>query len=208
VRPVTNLDDYRAATRPDARPKPDLSGVPGPPLPVLGAGWHARKVDPDTFDLELVHGWMQSPHVAAFWQQAWPRELWEKELRAQLAGVHSLPCLVGREDLPLIYLEIYRAARDQVARCYPARPHDLGVHVAVGDLGMTDRGLVRSLLPVLTAALFEADPKCDRVLLEPDVRNKRAIASFQAGGFEVVDEILLPGKVSLLMVCERPRGMS
>lgn len=204
MRPVTNLDDYRAVTRPDTRLRPDLSGVPGPPLPRLADGWSARKVEPDTFDLELVHGWMRSPHVAAFWQQAWPRELWEKELRGQLTGAHSLPCLVGREDLPLIYLEIYRAARDQVARCYPARSHDLGVRVAVGELGMTDRGLVRTLLPVLTAALFEADPECTRVLVEPDVRDKRAIASFQAGGFEVVDEILLPGKVALLMVRERP----
>ena len=206
MRPVTNLDDYRAVSRPGAnRPieGTDLVGVPGPPLPSLTDGWAARTVDPDTFDLELVHRWMQSPHVAAFWQQAWAREHWDNELRRQLAGVHSLPCLVGQDDTPMLYLEIYRAARDQIARCYRALPHDIGVHVAVGDLALTDRGLVRSLLPVLTAALFEADPLCTRVLLEPDVRNKRAIASFRAGGFEPVGEILLPGKVALLMIHTR-----
>ncbi|WP_245887551.1 GNAT family N-acetyltransferase [Umezawaea tangerina] len=203
---MTNLDDYRAVSRPGAnRPLEhgDLLGVPAPPLPELTGGWSARRVDPDTFDLQLVHGWMQSPHVAAFWQQAWSRELWDAELRRQLAGVHSLPCLVGRDSTPMLYLEIYRAARDQVARCYRALPHDLGVHVAVGDLALTDRGLVRAVLPVLTAALFAADPECTRVLLEPDVRNKRAIASFQAGGFEPVGEILLPGKVALLMIHSR-----
>ncbi|WNV84167.1 GNAT family N-acetyltransferase [Umezawaea sp. Da 62-37] len=203
---MTNLDDYRAVSRPGSnRPLEhgDLLGVPAPPLPVLTDGWSARAVDPDTFDLQLVHGWMQSPHVAAFWQQAWSRELWDAELRRQLAGVHSLPCLVGRDSTPMLYLEIYRAARDQVARCYRALPHDIGVHVAVGDLALTDRGLVRAVLPVLTAALFEADPECTRVLLEPDVRNKRAIASFQAGGFDPVGEILLPGKVALLMIHSR-----
>jgi len=206
VRPVTNLDDYRAVSRPGAnRPleHADLVGVSAPPLPALADGWYARAVDPDTFDLELVHRWMQSPHVAAFWQQAWSRELWDAELRTQLAGVHSLPCLVGRDDTPMLYLEIYRAARDQVARCYRARPHDIGLHVAVGDLALTDRGLVRSVLPVLTEALFAADPDCTRVLLEPDVRNKRAIASFHAGGFEPIGEIMLPGKVALLMIHSR-----
>ena len=206
MRPVTNLDDYRAVSRPGANlplEDSDLVGVPAPPLPALGGGWSARAVDPDSFDLQLVHGWMQSPHVAAFWQQAWSRELWEEELRTQLRGVHSLPCLVGRDGTPMLYLEIYRAARDQVARCYRALPHDLGLHVAVGDLALTDRGLVRSVLPVLTEALFAADPECTRVLLEPDVRTKRAIASFHAGGFEPIGEILLPGKVALLMIHSR-----
>ncbi|MFE9749703.1 GNAT family N-acetyltransferase [Saccharothrix saharensis] len=193
---MTHLDAYR--------PTDDLSGVPGPPLPVLTDGWHARAVDPDTRDLDLVHRWMQAPHVVAFWHQAWPRERWAEELRRQLSGRHSLPVLVSRgDDDPVIYLEVYRAARDVVARVYPARPHDLGLHVAVGELGMTDRGLVRRLLPVLSEALFDADPRCTRVLLEPDVRNRRAIASFTAGGFAPVGEVLLPDKVALLMVCTR-----
>jgi lysine N-acyltransferase len=196
VRPVTHLDAYR--------PTDDLSAVPGPPLPALTGGWRARVVDPDTRDLDLVHRWMQAPHVAAFWHQAWPRERWEEELRGQLSGRHSLPVLVSRAGGdPVIYLEVYRAARDVVAKVYPARPHDLGLHVAVGELSMTDQGLVRGLLPVLTAALFEADPRCTRVLLEPDVRNRRAIASFTAGGFAPVGEVLLPDKVALLMVRTR-----
>lgn len=194
MRPVTHLDAHRTAD--------DLSDVPGPPLPVLGGRWHARAADPDR-DLSLVHRWMQAPHVAAFWHQAWPPERWAEELRRQLAGVHSLPVLVSLDGDPVMYLEVYRAARDVVASVYPARPHDLGLHVAVGELSMTDRGLVRSLLPELTDALFEADPRCTRVLLEPDVRNRRAISSFTAGGFEPVGEVLLPDKVALLMVRAR-----
>ncbi|QFZ22109.1 GNAT family N-acetyltransferase [Saccharothrix syringae] len=191
---MTHLDDRRAAD--------DLSGVPGPPLPVLPGPWHARAVDPER-DLSLVHRWMGAPHVAAFWRQAWPRERWAEELRTQLSGVHSLPVLVSLDDDPVVYLEVYRAARDVVAGVYPARPHDLGLHVAVGELAMTDRGLVRSLLPVLTDALFAADPRCTRVVLEPDVRNRRAVSSFTAGGFAPVGEVLLPDKVALLMVRAR-----
>lgn len=194
MRPVSHLDAYR--------PTDDLSAVPGPPLPVLTDGWHARAVDPER-DLALVHRWMQAPHVAAFWHQAWSRDRWAEELRRQLSGLHSLPVLVSRDDDPLMYLEVYRTARDVVAQVYPARPHDLGLHLAIGELSMTDRGLVRTLLPVLTDALFDADPRCTRVVLEPDVRNRRAISSFTAGGFAPVGEVLLPDKVALLMVRTR-----
>ncbi|WP_235921605.1 GNAT family N-acetyltransferase [Lentzea tibetensis] len=194
MRPVSHLDSYRTAGHVEA---------PAPPLPVLPQPWDARLADPDGFHLDLIHRWMQSPHVAAFWRQAWPRDRWELELRDHLAGNDIRPVLVALEGRPVIYLEVYRAARDRVAKCYHARPHDIGLHIAVGELAMTDRGLVRTLLPVLTRALFDADPQCTRVILEPDVRNTRAIKSFQAGGFQLADEILLPDKVAALMVCPR-----
>jgi acetyl CoA:N6-hydroxylysine acetyl transferase len=111
--------------------------------------------------------------------------------------------LIGWHGRPVIYSDVYRAARNVVGSGYPARPHDLGLTVAVGELGMTDQGLVRSLLPRLTDALFEADPHCTRIVLDPDVRNARAIRSFEAGGFVAADEIMLPGKLALLMICKR-----
>ncbi|GLZ36109.1 hypothetical protein Lesp02_82960 [Lentzea sp. NBRC 105346] len=193
MKPVSHLDSYRNRVE-----------APAPPAPLLlPKPWDAKLVDPDGFHLDLIHGWMQKPHVAAFWRQAWPRDRWEQELRGHLAGNDIRPFLVARDGHPVIYLEVYRAARDRVAQCYQARPHDIGLHVAIGELAMTDRGLVRALLPVLTKALFDADPHCTRVILEPDVRNTRAIKSFQAGGFVIADEILLPDKVAALMVCKR-----
>ncbi|MGZ3146898.1 GNAT family N-acetyltransferase [Lentzea chajnantorensis] len=68
---------------------------------------------------------------------------------------------------------------------------------------MTDRGLVRALLPHLADALFEADPHCTRIVMEPDISNTRAIRSFEAGGFVVKDEVMMPNKVAVLMVCKR-----
>ena len=141
--------------------------------------------------------------MAAFWRQAWPLARWEEQLRAHLAGDDVRPLLISWHGRPVIYAELYRAARDAVADCYQARPHDLGLTLAVGELAMTDRGLVRSLLPRLTDALFEADPHCTRIVMQPDVRNTRAIKSFEAGGFMAADEIMLPGKLALLMVRKR-----
>ncbi|KAA2261992.1 acetyltransferase [Solihabitans fulvus] len=180
-----------------------LVGVSAPPVPVLGDGWALRVVDPDSPDLDLVQRWMQAPHVAAYWLQAWPRQRWHEELSRQLGGTHSRPCLVSRDGIPVLYLEIYRPVLDQLGACYPARPQDVGLHLAIGELGRTGRGLVSSLLPVLTAALFEADPLCGRVLLEPDVRNTAAVRAFGSGGFRLAGEIDLPDKTAALFVCPR-----
>jgi RimJ/RimL family protein N-acetyltransferase len=192
VKPVSHLDSYR---------KHALAGAP--PIPELTDPWEARLARPDGYDLHLVHRWNQAPHVAAFWRQAWALPRWEEELHTHLSGDDVRPLLISWHGRPVIYAELYRAARDAVAQCYQARPHDLGLTLAVGELAMTDRGLVRALLPRLTDALFETDPHCTRIVMQPDVRNKRAIKSFQAGGFIAADEIMLPGKLALLMVCPR-----
>ncbi|WP_434442593.1 GNAT family N-acetyltransferase [Lentzea sp. E54] len=192
MKPVSHLDSYRTQITAGA-----------PPVPELPAPWDARVARSDGYDLHLVHRWNQAPHVAAFWRQAWTLPRWEEELRTHLKGDDVRPLLISWHGRPVIYAEVYRAARQAVAGCYQARPHDLGLNLAVGELAMTDRGLVRALLPRLTNALFEADPHCTRIVLEPDVRNTRAIRSFEAGGFMAADEIVLPGRVALLMVCKR-----
>ncbi|MFD4672830.1 GNAT family N-acetyltransferase [Lentzea sp. NPDC058450] len=192
MNPVTHLDSYR----------PQVTAGP-PPIPAPGLPWSARLVRPDGYDLHLVHRWNSAPHVAAFRRQAFPLARWEQALREQLAGDDVRPLLISRHGRPVIFAEVYRAARHAIASGYSARPHDLGLTLAVGELAMTDQGLVRSLLPRLTDALFEADPHCTRVVLEPDVTNTRAIRSFEAGGFTALDEIVLPGKVALLMVRKR-----
>ncbi|SER84826.1 Protein N-acetyltransferase, RimJ/RimL family [Lentzea xinjiangensis] len=192
MKPVSHLDSYREHATAEA-----------PSVPELTHPWQARLARADGYDLHLVHRWNQAPHVAAFSHRAWALPRWQRRLADHLAGEDVRPLLISWHGRPVIYAELYRAARDAVARCYRARPHDLGLTVAVGELAMTDRGLVRALLPRLTDALFEADPHCTRIVMEPDVRNKRAIKSFEAGGFMAADEIMLSGRVALLMVCKR-----
>lgn len=192
MKPVSHLDSYRKHT---------TAGAPA--IPGLSDPWQARAARSDGYDLHLIHRWHQAPHVAAFWRQAWTLPRWEEELRDHLAGDDVRPTLISWHGRPVIYAEVYRAARDEIGRCYQARPHDLGLRLAVGELALTDRGLVRSLLPHLADALFDADPHCTRIVMEPDVRNKRAIRSFQAGGFAAADEIMLPNRVALLMVRTR-----
>lgn len=177
--------------------------VPGPPLPLLSGPWSARVAGAEGADLDLVHGWMQSPHIDAFWHQAWPRERWHEEIAEHLAGDEILPVLIELDGTPLAYIEVYRVTRDRLAGHYPQLPHDLGVHIAIGEAGRTGKGLGRSVLRALAEGLLAADPACTRVVAEPDVNNAPSLKAFAAAGFRYAGEVAFPDKTAALLV--RPR---
>ena len=170
-----------------------------PPVPEMDGPWRVRVADPEAGDAELIAQWMALPHVDLFWEQAWPAERWAAVLRRQLAGSCTRPLVAARDGQDLAYLEVYRTPRDVVGRHYPAGPHDLGVHVAVGPLPATGRGLGRELVRALVTGLFAADPRCAQVLADPDVRHEKARRMFAAAGFELLAEVDLGHKGAALM---------
>jgi RimJ/RimL family protein N-acetyltransferase len=197
---MTSPQPWAPSRRDPAGPAAD---VPAPPLPHLGGPWSARVARAGGADPDLVHGWMQSPHIAAFWHQAWPRERWAEEIAGHLAGDAILPVLIGLDGRPLAYIEVYRVARDRLAEQYAHHPHDLGVHIAIGEAGRTGRGLGRSLLRALAVGLLAADPECARVVAEPDVNNAPSLRAFAAAGFRSAGEVVLPDKTAALLVHPR-----
>ncbi len=174
----------------------------------LPAPWgHAafRRLDPAA-DLDLVHGWMRQPHVAAFWELDVPRA----ELAGYLertAGDDRQDVLIGCVDgRPVSYWELYWAARDRLAAYYPAHPLDQGVHLLVGPPELVGRGLGSALLGVVVSWQLRREPATPRVVAEPDVRNTASLRVFQRCGFRRVAELDLPEKRAALMVRERGAG--
>ncbi|MFJ8435691.1 GNAT family N-acetyltransferase [Kitasatospora sp. NPDC094019] len=155
-------------------------------------------------DLGLLTRWMNDPEVAAYWELAGPAAVTERHLRAQLDGDgRSLPCLGLLDDTPMSYWEVYRADLDPLAAHYPARPHDAGLHLLLGPAGSRGRGLGTILLAALTERVLREHPRCERVVAEPDVRNRRSVRAFRRAGFRLAAELDLPDKRAALMVRDR-----
>ncbi len=204
LRPITVEPSHHEVPNPLA---PIPGEVAGPPPPRLGSGWSLRPVELDASgggpDAERVHAWMHAPHVARTWHQAWSPAAWRAELATQLGGDHSLPCVVGVEGRDVGYVEIYRVLRDTLAATYPHDPHDLGVHIALGELDMIGRGAGSALLGDIARGLLAADANCVRVVAEPDVHNAASVGAFAKAGFVRDREVGLPSKNSALMVFPR-----
>ncbi|RJQ81610.1 N-acetyltransferase [Pseudonocardiaceae bacterium YIM PH 21723] len=163
----------------------------------------ARVAHAEGADLDLIYRWMSHPHVAAYWEQAWTRSRWQTQLLDHLAGPRCLPMVVSDGDVPVAYVEVYRVELDRLAGFHPARPGDLGLHLAIGDQDRTGAGLGTRILRAVVAGLFAAEPRCTRILAEPDVGNTRSLHAFAAAGFTDHGEIQLPEKTAALLIRER-----
>ncbi|MFC7924073.1 GNAT family N-acetyltransferase [Streptomyces cinereoruber] len=155
-------------------------------------------------DLPLLTRWMNDPAVAAFWELAGPETVTADHLRAQLEGDgRSVPCLGLLDGTPMSYFEIYRADLDLLARHYPARPHDTGLHLLIGGTADRGRGVGTTLLRAVADLVLDHRPRCTRVLAEPDLRNTPSVSAFLGGGFRYAAEVDLPDKRAALMIRDR-----
>lgn len=201
---ATAGSDHAAATGPDPARGDLLDHV---------AAWSPATTDAGAFqlvpvrierDLALISRWMNDPAVAAFWELAGPASVTETHLRPQLEGDgRSVPCLGVLDGTPMSYWEIYRADLDPLARHYPARPHDTGIHLLVGGVADRGRGLGTTLLRAVADLVLDHRPSCARVVAEPDLRNTPSVSAFLSAGFRFAAEVDLPDKRAALMVRDR-----
>ncbi|MEV6395821.1 GNAT family N-acetyltransferase [Streptomyces sp. NPDC051907] len=155
-------------------------------------------------DLPLISRWMNDPAVAAFWELAGPESVTAAHLRAQLDGDgRSVPCLGVLGGVPMSYFEIYRADLDPLARHYPARPHDTGIHLLIGGVADRGRRLGSTLLRAVADLVLDHRPRCARVVAEPALRNTPSVSAFLSAGFRFSAEVELPDKQAALMVRDR-----
>ncbi|MEU3483672.1 GNAT family N-acetyltransferase [Streptomyces sp. NPDC033754] len=207
---VDDLVALLASGRPSPVP---VDGPPGGDLLDSVADWDPTPTRFGAFqlvpvrldrDLPLLTRWMNDPAVAAFWELAGPETVTAEHLRAQLQGDgRSVPCLGVLDDVPMSYFEIYRADLDPLARHYPARPHDTGIHLLVGGVSDRGRGVGTALLRAVAELVLDHRPRCTRVIAEPDIRNTPSVSAFLGAGFRYAAEVDLPDKRAALMIRDR-----
>ncbi|WP_327698101.1 GNAT family N-acetyltransferase [Streptomyces sp. NBC_00459] len=175
------------------------------PISTPAGSFHLRPVRIER-DLPLIGRWINDPTVATFWELAGTECVTEAHLRSQLDGDgRSVPCLGVLEGTPMSYWEIYRADLDPLARHYPARPHDTGLHLLLGGVADRGRGLGGILLRAVADLVLDNRPRCERVVAEPDLRNTPSVSAFLSAGFRFSAEVDLAAKRAAFMI--RDRGL-
>ena len=144
-------------------------------------------------DAEVVHRWV-SEERALFWGMNGLRKDQVAEIYAHMATLDTHHAfLLTKDGEPVALLQTYEPEADRVSECYTVRDGDIGIHVLLAPAGPSGPR------PGWTAELFEAitsyvlkDLDRRRVVIDPDVRNEKAIARFLRLGFVAGPVVVLP----------------
>lgn len=152
-------------------------------------------------DVELVHQWMNYPHVAEFWQQAWSEEKIAAYLKRQINSYHQV-MIVSVNQIPVAYTELYPVADDPLSGCCEHNIEDWGWHLLVGPPEFIGCGLSAAVGHAIVSYLFE-NTSADEIFCEPDHANQRMIRFVAQLAHEDRGLIQLGKKCARLMVCRR-----
>ncbi|WP_181384191.1 GNAT family N-acetyltransferase [Streptomyces sp. NWU49] len=144
-------------------------------------------------DAPLLHRWVNEER-AVFWGM---NGLTEEQVAEVYAHMDTLDThhahLVLKDGAPAALLQTYEPAADRVAECYPVAPGDIGIHLLVAPAapGAARSGWTAGLLTAVTGYVLLGLDR-ERVVVDPDVANGKAIARFLRQGFTAGPEVVLP----------------
>jgi penicillin G amidase len=153
---------------------------------------------------ELVHRWVTQPQNR-FWGMAGHTV---DDVRDIYTYIDALPThhayLIQFDDTPIGLFQTYEPGHDPVGERYEVQPGDIGMHLLLSPRRPPPRGLTDAIAPVLFRFLFR-DPTRTRIVVEPDVRNTRALRRLERHGFTQAGDIDLPDKRARLAFLPRHR---
>ncbi|MEU5040892.1 GNAT family N-acetyltransferase [Streptomyces griseorubiginosus] len=182
-----------------AAPAPALAASPAPAreavhtqtVPGFGTV-RVLRLDPHA-DAPTVHAWVREER-AAFWGMNGLTEDQVAEIYAHLDTLDTHHAyLLEKDGEPAGLLQTYEPEADRVGECYEVRPGDIGVHLllAPAAAGVSRQGWSAALLSAVTSyVLLGLDRR--RVVVDPDVRNEKAVARFAKQGFVAGEVVVLP----------------
>jgi RimJ/RimL family protein N-acetyltransferase len=193
----------------------DVRAAPPPVVPDFDPPFALRLVDPDGSDPEMLAAWMSLPHLVETWEQPWTAAQWRADSAARLAGDYSRPCIVsadlaafgvsGEAMTEVAYVELYRPARDENAKVYPAAPRDMGFHIATARTDLLGRGVMSTWMERLAEAIWAADPLCHSIFVDPEHRNAHMRRALAKKGYRDLGEFdVRPGRRIALHSLSRP----
>ncbi|MEU6471740.1 GNAT family N-acetyltransferase [Streptomyces massasporeus] len=144
-------------------------------------------------DAAVIHQWVGEDR-AVFWGMT---DLTEDQVAGIYAHMATLDThhahLVVRDGEPVALLQTYEPEADRVSECYEVRPGDIGVHLLLapaGPGGARPGWTARLVAVVAGYVLLGLDRR--RVVVDPDVRNEKAVSRFLRLGFAPGPVVVLP----------------
>ena len=149
---------------------PPRSSVTAATIPSLG------NISIHPCDTDLLNNWMNQPRVSAAWGVSGPQSVQEAFLTRALDDKHSFPVIGCWDGKPFGYFELYWVKEDQLGRHLTGsdvNDWDRGFHALVGEQEFRGSHRVKVWMSALVHYFFLADPRTQRVIVEPRIDNEK-----------------------------------
>jgi acetyl CoA:N6-hydroxylysine acetyl transferase len=160
-----------------------------------------------TRDAELLFDWMHQSHIAPFWKLDLPYTQFAEWLNRSIESDIKDVFIGTFNDVPVCYLIAYAVKDDPIQHYYHYKKNDLGMHLLIGPRSYLNLQDGLSIVRGMILFMFE-HYGVDRIIGEPDVRNRIVIPILKALGGEVLGTVQLPHKKATLIMGERESVMN
>ena len=151
---------------------------------------------------DLVYEWVSQPR-ARFWGMTTHSRAEVREIYAFLDGLTThhayLMVLAG---VPVGIFQTYEPAADPIGEHYPVRDGDFGIHLFLAPADPPVAGFTGAVAGALLRFAFGHEGT-KRIVVEPDVRNERALARWRRLGFVFGDRVTTAEKTAQLAFLDR-----
>jgi siderophore synthetase component len=151
-------------------------------------------------DAAIVHDWVTRDY-AHYWGQS------GQTLEQVVETYRKIECTAAvflgfHRGEPAFLVECYRPEQHAIGDHYAVQPGDRGMHVLVGPATTPIAGFTWSVFTFVMDFLF-SDPAVERIVVEPDIRNRKIHALNRRAGFRYQRVVALPAKHAHLAFCTR-----
>jgi siderophore synthetase component len=165
---------------------------------------HIRHFDVET-DSIVLHDWVNRDY-AIFWGMQHSSVEKVKTEYTKLMQPEHYDIFVGvYNEQPVFVLERYHPQQDLIGKYYSAQSNDCGIHSIVAPpSGSKIENFTWYMFDTIMNFVFQ-DEKIDRIIVEPDIRNKKMFAICQRVGFQLDTIVELPHKTAQLAFLTRQK---
>ncbi len=155
-------------------------------------------------DSVVLQQWVNKEYAVFWGMQGYTVQQVAQEYTILLQPDHYDAFVGTYQEQPVFVVERYQPQQDIIGNLYPAKPDDFGIHIIVAPPTIKIPNFTWYLFHTIMDFVFQ-DAAINRILVEPDIRNKKMFALCQRIGFQLDKIVELPQKTAQLAFLTRER---
>lgn len=155
-----------------------------------------------TEDAKMLHQWVNMDYAVFWGMQGFSLRQVEQEYKRLMEPEHYEVFTGLYNGKPMFIFELYAPTKDILVQYYPATDLDAGLHIIVGPPTHKIPDFTWHIFSTVMDFIF-IDTKVNKIVVEPDIRNKKMFALCQRIGFSLDSVIELPNKTAQLAFLTR-----